>query len=84
VKYKVVDEENSTTVGSIETLELPPNAVLIVSVPPSTLDSDLEQIRAGLKAFFNQTGINQPIGIIRAGDLKFVRLVPVETAHAND
>ena len=68
-------------VGVVETLVLPPHAILIVSLPPDTLDTDLHRTRQELRGVFDkyEGWKDRPIGVIRAGDVKFLRLVPIES-----
>jgi hypothetical protein len=76
--YRLVEvDEAAHVVGIVETIELPPTAALIAIVSPDTLDRDLVRIREELREFFKAYGWERPVGVVRAGDLRFVRLVEV-------
>lgn len=78
-----IDDGVERDVGVIDTLELPPNAALIVSVSPDLLDYDMGRLREEFRAFFDQHDgwKGKPVGIIRGGDMRFLRLVAVEASN---
>jgi hypothetical protein len=75
---EIDDAGGERGIGIIDTLTMPPDATLIVSLSPDVLDVDLARINVELRAWFNHVPAWQkvPVLVIRAGDVRFLRLVP--------
>ena len=76
-----MDDTAPRDIGTIDTLELPPGAVLVVSLPPDALDVDTARVRAELREQLTDRvpgWKDRPILVIRAGDVRFLRIMPVE------
>ena len=77
-----IDGDDERGIGTIDTLEMLPGAMLVVSLPPETSDRDMARVYAELREHLTDRvpeWRDRPILVIRAGDARFLRLVPVET-----
>ena len=81
-RLTVIDSEGvERDAGLLGTLNTPPGCILVISLPRDTLDTDLIRVR---KEWLDLTGqmpewAGRKSIIIRAGDVSFAALVPVET-----
>ena len=73
--YHIIADDQP--IGTVDTLTLSSNDILVVTVASETTDKDLARVRQEVRSFFKERTAwrEQPVIVVRAGEIRFQRVV---------